>query len=48
VSLVFPLAASHTATSTRLTLALGHLIAAAVVIPIITGRLTQASGRRPR
>ena len=40
VSLVFPLAASHTATSTRLTLALGHLIAVAVVIPIITGRLT--------
>ena len=48
VSLVFPLAASHTATSTRLTLALGHLIAAAVVIPIITGRLTQTPGRRPR
>jgi hypothetical protein len=48
VSLVFPLAASHTATSTRLTLALGHLIAAAIVIPIITGRLTQAPGRRPR
>jgi hypothetical protein len=48
VSLVFPLTASHTATSTRLTLALGHLIAAAIVIPIITGRLTQAPGRRPR
>jgi hypothetical protein len=44
VSLVFPLAASHTAASTRLTLALGHLIAAAIIIPIITGRLTQAPG----
>lgn len=39
VSLVFPLAASHTETVTRLCLALGHLIAAAVVIPFITGRL---------
>jgi hypothetical protein len=45
ISLVFPLAASHTATTTRLTLALGHLIAAAIVIPIITGRLTHAPGR---
>jgi heme A synthase len=46
VSLVFPLAASHTATSTRLTLALGHLIAAAIVIPLITLRLARA--RHPR
>jgi hypothetical protein len=45
ISLVFPLAASHTATATRLTLALGHLIAAAIVIPIITARLTHAAGR---
>ena len=45
ISLVFPLAAGHTATTTRLTLALGHLIAAAIVIPIITGRLTHAPGR---
>jgi hypothetical protein len=45
ISLVFPLAASHTATTTRLTLALGHLIAAAIVIPIITGRLSHAPGR---
>jgi hypothetical protein len=45
ISLVFPLAASHTATETRLTLALGHLIAAAIVIPIITRRLTHAPGR---
>ena len=48
VSLVFPLAASHAATSTRLTLALGHLIAAAIVIPILTLRLTRArQGREP-
>jgi hypothetical protein len=39
VSLVFPLAASHTAVTTRLTLALGHLVAAAIVIPVITLRL---------
>jgi hypothetical protein len=45
ISLVFPLAASHTATETRLTLALGHVIAAAIVIPIITRRLTHAPGR---
>jgi hypothetical protein len=45
ISLVFPLAASHTATATRLTLALGHLIAAAIVIPILTNRLTHAPGR---
>ena len=45
VSLVFPLAASHTATATRFTLALGHLIAAAIVIPVITICLTHAPGR---
>ena len=45
ISLVFPLAASHSATATRLTLALGHLIAAAVVIPILTRRLTYPAGR---
>ena len=37
--------ASHTATTTRLTLALGHLIAAAIVIPILTRRLAHAPGR---
>ena len=46
VSLVFPLAASHTTSPTRLTLALGHLIAAAIVIPLLTLRLAQA--RRDR
>ena len=45
ISLVFPLAASHAATSTRLTLALGHLVAAAIVIPILTRRLAHAAGR---
>jgi hypothetical protein len=45
ISLVFPLAASHAATTTRLTLALGHLIAAAIVILIIARRLTHAPGR---
>ncbi|HEX3390575.1 MAG TPA: DUF6069 family protein [Streptosporangiaceae bacterium] len=46
ISLVFPLTASRTATTTRLTLALGHLIAAVIVIPIITTRLAHAPGRR--
>jgi hypothetical protein len=39
VSLVFPLDAAHTATSTRLTLAGAHLLAAAIIIPLITRRL---------
>ena len=46
VSLAFPLAAGHTAVATRLTLALGHLIAAAIVIPLITLRLARARGQR--
>ena len=46
VSLVFPLAASHAAVTTRLTLGLGHLIAAAIVIPLITLRLARARDRR--
>jgi hypothetical protein len=46
VSLAFPLAAGHTAVATRFTLALGHLIAAAIVIPLITLRLAQARGQR--
>jgi Family of unknown function (DUF6069) len=39
VSLAFPLAAAHPATSTRLTLAGAHLLAAAIIIPVITRRL---------
>jgi Family of unknown function (DUF6069) len=46
VSLAFPLAAGHTAVATRLTLALGHLIAAAIVIPLITLRLARARAHR--
>jgi hypothetical protein len=43
VSLAAPLAASHTTEATRLILAGGHLVAAAVVIPLIVRAL-----RRPR
>jgi hypothetical protein len=39
VSLAGPLTASHTTEAIRLLLALGHVIAAAVVIPILTGGL---------
>jgi hypothetical protein len=39
VSLAFPLLASHAAESTRLSLALAHIVAAAIVIPIVTSRL---------
>jgi hypothetical protein len=46
VSLAFPLGAGHTAVATRLTLAMGHLIAAAIVIPLITLRLARARERR--
>jgi Family of unknown function (DUF6069) len=40
VSLAFPLSAGATATSTRLMLAVAHLVAAAIVIPTVTRRLT--------
>jgi len=46
VSLAFPLAAGHTAVATRFALALGHLIAAAIVIPLITLRLARAREHR--
>lgn len=42
LSLVFPLAGSHTAASTRVALAVGHLLAAAVVVPLLVRAL-----RRP-
>jgi hypothetical protein len=48
VSLAFPLAASHTHPATRLALALGHLIAAAIVIPLITSCLTHTPGHPNR
>jgi deoxyribose-phosphate aldolase len=44
VSLAFPLAAGHTAIATRLTLALAHLIAAGIVIPVLTLRLVRTTG----
>jgi heme A synthase len=40
VSLVFPLTATHTVTATRLTLALGHVVAAALIIPILVSSLS--------
>jgi FtsH-binding integral membrane protein len=46
LSLVAPLAAGDTAASTKAMLALSHLIAAAVIIPVVTRRLTRAPGRR--
>jgi hypothetical protein len=45
VSLAVPLSAADTATSTRVTLACGHLLAAAIIIPMVTRRLTHAPGR---
>jgi Family of unknown function (DUF6069) len=44
VSLAGPIGAGDTAASTKLTLALAHLLAAAIVIPIVTRRLSHASG----
>jgi hypothetical protein len=41
VSLGSPLSATHIAASTRITLVLGHLLAAAIVIPILTRRLAR-------
>ena len=41
VSLLAPLSAADTATSTKLTLAVGHILAAAVIIPPVTRRLTR-------
>jgi heme/copper-type cytochrome/quinol oxidase subunit 4 len=46
VSLVFPLTATHTDTATRLTLALGHLVAAALIIPVLVSSLSGLSYRR--
>ncbi|MCW2640592.1 MAG: putative rane protein [Dactylosporangium sp.] len=44
VSLAGPLAAGDTATSTKLMLALAHLLAAAIIIPTVTRRLPHAPG----
>ncbi|MEU0388760.1 DUF6069 family protein [Streptomyces chartreusis] len=40
VSLVGPAVAPHTATSTQIVLALSHLVAAAVIIPLVARRLS--------
>jgi len=42
VSLVSPLGAAHTATATKLFLACGHLIAAAIVIPVLARQLPKS------
>lgn len=47
LSLLSPAAAAHTATATRVTFALGHVIAASVVIPIIARRLRTITAARP-
>jgi hypothetical protein len=41
LSLAVPLTAADTATSTRLTLAAAHLIAGAIIIPVVARRLSQ-------
>jgi hypothetical protein len=41
VSLIFPMSASHAGFTTRIALAGGHLLAAAVIIPVIRQRLTR-------
>jgi hypothetical protein len=46
ISLAAPLSAAHTATSTRFALAAAHLLAAAVIIPTVTRRLSLAPRRR--
>jgi hypothetical protein len=47
LSLAGPLlAGGDTATATRIMLAIGHLIAAAIVIPTVARRLTRPQGRR--
>jgi hypothetical protein len=46
VSLMFPLTATHTVTATRLILALGHLIAAALIIPVLVSSLRGAQVER--
>lgn len=48
LSLVTPLAAGDTAVSTKVMLCLAHLLAAAIIIPIVTRRLSHAPGRHGR
>ncbi|MEW2565845.1 DUF6069 family protein [Streptomyces sp. NPDC047070] len=44
LSLVGPAVAPHTATSTQIVLAVSHVVAAAVVIPPLAGRLARGRG----
>ena len=46
ISLAGPLAAGATATSTKLMLAVAHLIAAAIIIPVLSRRLARRPDRR--
>ncbi|MFI7425902.1 DUF6069 family protein [Micromonospora sp. NPDC049836] len=48
VSMAGPVLAGATAASTKLMLALAHILAAAIVIPIVTRRLSHAPGRVDR
>jgi uncharacterized membrane protein YuzA (DUF378 family) len=43
VSFVAPVLAAHTAVSTKIMLLVGHLVAAAVVIPLVTRRLARTA-----
>jgi hypothetical protein len=46
VSLLGPALAGATATSTKVTLALAHIVAAAVIIPVVARRLPEQGTRR--
>jgi Family of unknown function (DUF6069) len=46
LSLAVPLSAADTAPTTKLMLAIAHLLAAAIIIPTVTSRLTAARARR--
>jgi Family of unknown function (DUF6069) len=48
VSLVAPLSAADTAASTKAMLAVAHLLAAAIVIPLLARRLRHPNSRRTR
>ncbi|WP_455353863.1 DUF6069 family protein [Streptomyces sp. SYSU K217416] len=48
LSLVGPFIAPHTAASTQVVLALSHLVAAAVIIPPLTARLSVTRAASPR
>jgi hypothetical protein len=45
VSFAGPVTTGHATTATRLVLALTHVVAAAIVIPVLTARLAEREGR---